>query len=377
MRTEQQITAFSQQGDGIIGSAQLAGAIDDGIHHRLDVGRRRGNHVEDGGAAGLVCQSLRQLARPYLNFLEQPRVLDRDHRLIGKGRNKLDLFFGERPHRLPRQHEHADRAAIAEQGYAQPGTGGVGVSPQIEPGFCQHVMDMNDVSPDQNSSREGGIARPESEALQEFFLFGRQPPICGQAEAVIFRLKDDPLIRLAQLRSRLDKSVQHGLQIERRTADDLEHVGGCSLLLQRFGKIVGALAKFVEQARILDGDYGLRCELLEQRDLLFGEALALLPKDHDKADNAGIFEQWYSKETASPSKVYQRAPVEIASDIGLRAYEVLDFGKGFALQEAVQSGTRTVFQGGTSSSVFFIGWGAPLGGRRVYPGYRQSAYTAP
>ena len=42
-----------------------------------------------------------------------------------------------------------------------------------------------------------------------------------------------------------------------RVADDLEDVRCRRLLLQRFGQIVGALAQFVEQPRILDGDHGL------------------------------------------------------------------------------------------------------------------------
>ena len=51
------------------------------------------------------------------------------------------------------------------------------------------------------------------------------------------------------------KRIEHGLQIERRAADDLEHVGGGGLLLQR-------LPQFVEQPRVLDGDDGLGGEVL-------------------------------------------------------------------------------------------------------------------
>ena len=47
-----------------------------------------------------------------------------------------------------------------------------------------------------------------------------------------------------------NEGLQHSLQIKRRAADDLEHVGGCGLLLQRF-------AQLVEQPRVLDGDDGL------------------------------------------------------------------------------------------------------------------------
>ena len=35
---------------------------------------------------------------------------------------------------------------------------------------------------------------------------------------------------------RLDKRFEHGLQVERRAADDLEHVGGGGLLLQRLAR---------------------------------------------------------------------------------------------------------------------------------------------
>ena len=35
-----------------------------------------------------------------LQLVEQPRVLDRDHGLVGEGRDQLDLLVGERPHLL-------------------------------------------------------------------------------------------------------------------------------------------------------------------------------------------------------------------------------------------------------------------------------------
>ena len=68
-----------------------------------------------------------------------------------------------------------------------------------------------------------------------------------------------------------DERVEHRLQIERRAADDLEHVGGGGLLLQRFGQIVGALLHLVEQPHVLDRDHGLVGEGGDQLDLLVGE----------------------------------------------------------------------------------------------------------
>ena len=54
-----------------------------------------------------------------------------------------------------------------------------------------------------------------------------------------------------------DYGFKHRVEIKRRVADDLEHFDGGGLLLQRFRKIVGALAQFVEQPRVLDSDDGL------------------------------------------------------------------------------------------------------------------------
>ena len=51
-------------------------------------------------------------------------------------------------------------------------------------------------------------------------------------------------------------------QLAGRTADDLEHLGGRGLLLQRFAQIVGALAQLLEQPRVLDGDDGLGGKIL-------------------------------------------------------------------------------------------------------------------
>ena len=90
-------------------------------------------------------------------------------------------------------------------------------------------------------------------------------------------------VRLAQPRRRLDQRIEHGLQIEGRAADDLEHVGGGGLLLQRF-------AQLVEQPGVLDRDDGLGGEVRDQLDLLVGERTNLLTIDGDGADQLIVLE---------------------------------------------------------------------------------------
>ena len=64
---------------------------------------------------GLLLQRLGELARARLHRLEQPHVLDRDHRLVGEGRDQLDLPVGERPHRRAHQRRSPDRNSFSQQ----------------------------------------------------------------------------------------------------------------------------------------------------------------------------------------------------------------------------------------------------------------------
>src|SRR5262245_11297534 len=107
-------------------------------------------------------------------------------------------------------------------------------------------------------------------------LFGKSMT-GGQVARHAFQTVDEGAVRLAQLRRRLDQRVQHGLQVEGRAADDLEHVGGGGLLLQR-------LAQLVDQPYVLDRDHRLVGEGLEQGDLPLAEEASLGTAEHDRAD---------------------------------------------------------------------------------------------
>ena len=77
--------------------------------------------------------------------------------------------------------------------------------------------------------------------LNEKFLMPRAIP--GMAELAAQRryrprAEQPGMLGIAQPRSRLDQRIEHGLQIECRAADDLEHVGGGGLLLQQLAQIL-------------------------------------------------------------------------------------------------------------------------------------------
>ena len=94
--------------------------------------------------------------------------------------------------------------------------------------------------------------------------------------------------------------LQHGgkyrLKITRGTADNLEHLRRCCLLLQRFrevgcafGEVGSALTEFVEQPRILNGDDGLSGEVSYKLYLLVIEGTNFLTRKHTCANQFVLF----------------------------------------------------------------------------------------
>src|SRR5262249_30739394 len=69
-------------------------------------------------------------------------------------------------------------------------------------------------------------------------VLGRIAIRSQMSENLSHRARDGGHIRLAQAGRGFDQRIEHRLEIERRAADDLEHVGGCSLLLERFAQLV-------------------------------------------------------------------------------------------------------------------------------------------
>src|SRR5262245_57865805 len=108
---------------------------------------------------------------------------------------------------------------------------------------------------------------------------------CDQAKKIAVALEQPRVIRLAQARHRLNESIEYRLQVESRPADHLEHISGGGLLLQRFSQLV-------EEARVLDRDHRLFCEIADQLDLLFAKRPHLLAVDDDGTDQLALLEHW-------------------------------------------------------------------------------------
>ena len=121
----------------------------------------------------------------------------------------------------------------------------------------QNVRDVNRPAFERGSTGDRpaiDLARRESRHVLP--IVGSEAEEGNELERVDAKACDVRIICSAEPCRRLDQRAEHRLQIKGRAADDLEHVGGGGLLLQR-------LAQLVEQARILDGDDGLTGEVLD------------------------------------------------------------------------------------------------------------------
>ena len=83
--------------------ADARGVRQHGVEHRLQLARRTADDLAAPPRSRSAALAPRRARRVRcLHLVEQPYVLDGDHRLVGEGCDQLDLLVGERPHRRSR-----------------------------------------------------------------------------------------------------------------------------------------------------------------------------------------------------------------------------------------------------------------------------------
>jgi len=100
---------IDQQHVELVAAEQALAAFEDLLEHRLGVGHRTADHAQDVGSGLLLFQRL-------LRLVEQPRVLDCDHRLVGEGLEKRVLLVAERRRRDAHDVDGADALAFPQHG---------------------------------------------------------------------------------------------------------------------------------------------------------------------------------------------------------------------------------------------------------------------
>jgi hypothetical protein len=203
-------------------------AVDELDAHVVVVGRHQRDavvHVVDHGGehrAGAL-----KLGRALAHLLEQPHRLDRNHRLVGEGRDQLDLPCAERARHVARKRDHSDRRAFAQQRHAEHGAV-VANRHRLRPGVLGVGKDVRNVdrgafqgdAPHQRAAVGYDLAA--SDVIQ---VRVRKAEVRGKPEEAPLAPEDEGALGLAHPRRRFHQRVEHGLQLEGGAAHDVQHVG--------------------------------------------------------------------------------------------------------------------------------------------------------
>src|SRR6516225_1005961 len=96
----------------LIGAAEARHSLDQRVEHRLEIDGRAADSLEHVCGGGLPLQG-------FLGLVEQPRVFDSDHCLIGEGGQKLDLLVIKRPNSDTAYDKYSNRVAFAKKWNAE------------------------------------------------------------------------------------------------------------------------------------------------------------------------------------------------------------------------------------------------------------------
>ena len=241
-----------------------------------------GNDLQDFGRRGLALECLAGL-------IEQPHILDRNHRLIGKGPEQRDGLIGVAARLGPAQRDRPDRLACEQHRH-----GHLAAGPHRRDHFPRQRwrrLVLVEIGEDvgragQHDPSDDGVVRCQSRKRS------LRLAATGHAEAVAAHHVNEfaviaihpPHPGAAQPHRALDDDVEHRLHVRRGGGNDLEDVGRRGLPLQCFPCLV-------EQPRVLDGDRRLVGEALQERKFLRGERLQLVAIDDEGADRLVVAPQ--------------------------------------------------------------------------------------
>ena len=77
--------AVAQENDPGIGLAKFGGRRRQRVEHALQIEGGTADDFQYVAGCGLLLKGFAEITRPCLNLLEEPRVLDRDYRLVCEG----------------------------------------------------------------------------------------------------------------------------------------------------------------------------------------------------------------------------------------------------------------------------------------------------
>ncbi len=255
--------------------------VEDGLEHWRRIRDGFADRAQHLGRGLLLLERL-------LRFAEQPRVLDRDQRLIAEGLGLGDFFGAEIVRPSSHQGEHADAFALAQQRQVNRR---IGADEVLDHALVRGHVDQRPIGQVQHGLAENCARRNIGVRIDRNPRggdeVGKQALRIGagrRREGVAIAKQCDREVALEHPRGGQNDSFEHRPRVGRRLADDPQDFGRRSLPLQR-------LLRLVEQSRVLDRDDGLIGKGAEQLHVVHGESARLLARDADHADGAIVARQ--------------------------------------------------------------------------------------
>ena len=171
----------------------------------------------------------------WLDGIEQPDILDRDHRLVGEGCHQFNFVVHKGFDSVARQRDRADRLALAHQRHADHRTHStdLGVPLFFIERIVPRIVDLRDLSCQRTPSNHRSLTGQNHRLLLDLQI-GRHSAVAGGKSVCPILLSiDHSLFGAAELHRGSHDALQDRLQLEIGATDDAEDFGCCRLLLSR------------------------------------------------------------------------------------------------------------------------------------------------
>ena len=215
-----------------------------------------------------------------LDRVDQPRVRDRNRRLVGKRLDEVDDLLAERLSLPADDPEDADDIVVQEDRNRE-------VRPERNRavvrvlGICGDVGDVHGLLRQRRpAARRTGVDRVR---VRPVVVPSVRPAAVGdRVQEAVAHEPHAHVVATAQDRDGLDDLVQHRLEAL-RPRDRTQYIPDCTLLFK-------LMLEGVDQPRVRDGDRRLVSEGLHELDVLVGKRLGRPADDPHRADEV-IFEE--------------------------------------------------------------------------------------
>ena len=300
--------------------AEPRGGLDERIEDGLEIEGRAADHLQHVAGRGLAFEQLLQIARQLAQLGQEPRVLDRDDRLVGEGADQLDLALAERLDPAAAKRDHADRLAFAQQRYAERRAD---VANRNRLGHrvvrvCGDIGNVEHLTFERGSTSHRSAIDGEYPVPQGGLVLGRKGDARHRPVDLAVAGGKMSVFGATEPRRGIDERVENRLQIECRAADDFQHVAGRGLAFEQFLQIARAFAQFGQEPRVLDRDDRVVGEGVHQLDLPLAERLDPVASEKQHTDRLAIAQERDSKrgtDLADPDHARQSV-IGVGGDIG-------------------------------------------------------------